>query len=93
MAIYPVAASGVAEACELVMRTAALLTGAEYLFLTDDSGVGNPHAEPHIPHYQVQRLDRLMIRMIASELAGKRISAEPDEIIRTVDHRPDSVEE
>jgi von Willebrand factor type A domain len=93
VAIYPVAASGVAEACELVMRTAALLTGAEYLFLTDDSGVGNPHAEPHIPHYQVQRLDRLMIRMIASELAGKRISAEPDEIIRTVDHRPDSVEE
>jgi len=85
--IYPVAASGVAEECELVMRTAALVTGAKYLFLTDDSGVGNPHAEPHIPYYDVERLDRLMIRMIESELAGKEIAADPEKIIRRVDHR------
>jgi len=41
------------------------------LGLTDDSGVGNPHAEPNVPGYNVDRLDRLMIRMIASELAGE----------------------
>jgi hypothetical protein len=32
-----------------------------------------------VPDYQVERLDRLMIRMIASELAGRRLAA--DEVI------------
>jgi hypothetical protein len=66
------------------MRTAALLSGARYLFLTDDSGVGLPHAEPHIPFYRVERLDRLIIRMIASELAGRHLEPKPEEILRTV---------
>jgi hypothetical protein len=61
-----------------------MLTGSRFLFLTDDSGVGNAHGEPHIPFYQVQRLDLMMIRMIANELAGRHIEAEPGEIIRTV---------
>ena len=69
---------------EFYMRTAALLTLSQYLFLTDDSGVGNAHAEPHIPCYDVQRLDQLMIRMIRSELTGTRIEADPADIIRTV---------
>ena len=84
VAIYPVAASGVAEEAEFIMRTAALLTVSEYCFLTDDSGVGNPHAEPNIPCYTVQRLDQLMIRLISSELAGQRLYPEPEDIIRTV---------
>jgi len=83
-AIYPVAASGVADAAEYMMRAAALLTLSEYCFLTDDSGVGNPHAEPHVPCYAVQRLDQLMIRMISGELSGKRIYPEAQDIIRTV---------
>ena len=70
VSIYPVAASGTAERAEFVLRAAALLTGAEYLFLTDDSGIGLPHAEPHIPFYHVQRLDHQMLRMIRAELRG-----------------------
>ena len=66
------------------MRSAAFLTLSEYLFLTDDSGVGNPHAEPHIPCYLVQRLDQLMIRMIQAELTGARVEPDPADIIRTV---------
>lgn len=66
------------------MRSAAFLTLSEYLFLTDDSGVGNTHAEPHIPCYQVQRLDQLMTRMIQAELTGARVEADPADIIRTV---------
>ena len=62
----------------------------QYLFLTDHSGVGNPHAEPHVPDYQVERLDRLMIRMIASELSGKRFAA--DEVIAVEDGKPTSRE-
>ena len=64
---------------EFVMRAASFLTLGQYLFLTDHSGVGNPHAKPHVPEYQVERLDRLMIRMIVSELAGRRLDA--DEVI------------
>jgi hypothetical protein len=84
VAIYPVAASGTEETTELIMRVSAMLTGSEYLFLTDDSGVGNAHAEPNIPFYHVERLDHLMTRMIAGELSGKRIAPDPERIIRTV---------
>jgi len=73
--VFPVAASGVKLKAEFVMRATSFLTLGQYLFLTDHSGVGNPHAQPHVPDYQVEHLNRLMIRMIASELAGKRLGA------------------
>lgn len=82
--LYPLAASGVAVEAEVLMRVAALLTGGEYIFLTDDSGVGNPHAEPHIPCYLVEYLNKLLIRVIGSELAGERQYPATDDIIRTV---------
>jgi hypothetical protein len=82
--IYPVAASGADDACEFIMRSAALLTGGQYIFLTNDSRVGDSHAEPHIPYYHVERLDRLMVRMIAGEIAGRRIDPEAHDILRTV---------
>ena len=82
--VYPVAASGVSDAAEYYMRQSAQLTLARYLFLTDDSGVGNSHAEPHIPCYQVQLLNHLMARMIATELSGKRVPADDEQIIRKV---------
>ncbi len=91
VAIYPVAASGVATEAELVMRTAALVTLCEYCFLTDDSGVGLPHAEPHIPCYAVQRLDTLMVRMIESELAGERIYPEAEDVLRTIGNPVDGI--
>ena len=81
---YPVAASGVSLDAELQMRNAAQVTLARYLFLTSDSGVGGEHAEPTIPCYQVQHLNKLMNRMIASELSGTRIPADPADIVRSV---------
>jgi hypothetical protein len=77
--VFPTAASGVQLKAEFIMRTAAFLTQGKYLFLTDHSGVGNLHAQPHVPDYEVEHLNRLMIRMIASELAGRRLAA--DEVI------------
>ncbi|MCH7687110.1 MAG: hypothetical protein IH899_10590 [Planctomycetes bacterium] len=71
--IFPVAASGVRDEAEFVMRAASFLTMGQYLFLTDHSGVGNPHTKPHTPRYQIEKLNQLMIRMIASELAGRWI--------------------
>jgi hypothetical protein len=82
--IYPLAASGVADEAEYIMRLAAALTQGRYLFLTDDSGVGNQHAEPKIPCYVVTRLDQLIIRVVLSELSGVRIEPEADQVLRSV---------
>lgn len=82
--IFPVAASGTNPAAELTMREAAQYTGGRYIFLTDDSGVGNPHAEPHIPCYNVTRLDNAIVRMAESEMAGARVEPAAAQVIRTV---------
>ncbi len=71
--IYPVAGSGVKVKAEFILRSAAFLTLGQYLFLTDHSGVGLPHASPHVPEYAVEHLNQLMLRMIASELAGRHL--------------------
>ncbi len=81
VAVYPLAGSGPMQECEFLMRAMAFLTRGQYLFLTDHSGVGNPHAKPHAPKYEVEPLNQLMIRMIASELSGKPVLAQ--EILAT----------
>jgi hypothetical protein len=88
VAIYPLACSGYDEACELVMRSCAMLTGSQFLFLTDDSGVGEAHAEPHIPFYRVERQASLMVRMVTSELSGRHLEPAAEEILRTVGTPP-----
>jgi hypothetical protein len=92
VAIYPVFASCddqvASTAAEVVMRAAALVTGGQYLFLTDDSGVGDAHGEPHIPYYNVEKLNQLIVRMIAGELSGKRIDPETKNVLRTVGKPP-----
>ncbi len=81
--IYPVASSGINELTELTMRSAAELTGGRYLFLTDDSGVGDSHEEPTIPCYFVTRLDKAIERMVDIELSGTYREPDPEDIIRT----------
>lgn len=82
--IVPVAASGVADKAEYVMRAMAAATQSRYTFLTDDSGVGNPHAPPAIDCYRVTRLDALIRRVIDSQLSGRRIEPSEQDVIRTV---------
>lgn len=82
--IVPVAASGVADKAEYVMRAMAAATQSRYTFLTDDSGIGNPHAPPAIDCYLVTRLDTLLRRVIDSQLSGRRIEPGEQEVIRTV---------
>ena len=82
--IVPVAASGVDEGAEYMFRTMAALTQGRYIFLTDDSGVGNPHAEPDLACYVVTRLDQLIARVLAGIVEGRRIEPAPTEVIRTV---------
>lgn len=82
--IYPVAASGTDERAEYAMRSAAQITGGRFIFLTDDSGIGGTHAEPHIPCYVVTKFDRALVRMVESEMSGQHVFAPTSEILRTV---------
>jgi len=82
--ITPVAASGVADLAEYVMRAMAASTQSRYLFLTDDSGIGNPHAPPAVDCYLVTKLDSLIQRVLDSQISGRRIEPEEEEIIRSV---------
>jgi hypothetical protein len=82
--IYPVSASGTDERAEYAMRSAAQITGGRYIFLTDDSGIGGTHAEPHIPCYVVTKFDRALVRMVESEMSGQHVFAPAPEVLRTV---------
>lgn len=82
--VYPVASSDTDDTAEYQMRATAQMTGGRYVFLTSDSGIGNSHAEPHIPCYNVTRLDHAIVRMISVELAGKYVEAESNQVVRQV---------
>lgn len=82
--IFGLGASGVGAASEYLMRQAAVVSNGRYLFLTDDSGVGYGHAEPTISCYQVSKLNDLMVRVLKSELSGKRVEASKSSVIRQV---------
>jgi hypothetical protein len=81
--LYPVSASGTDDLLELTMRSAAQVTGGRYLFLTDDSGVGDPHKIPEIPCYFVTKLSRALVRVVSMELSGSYAGPDPADVIRT----------
>ena len=80
--LYPVSASGADELLEYTMRSGAQLTGGRYLFLTDDSGIGDPHLVPTIPCFFVTKLGKAMVRMVSIELSGVYAEPDPADIIR-----------
>lgn len=82
--IVPVGASGVGSGAEYLMRAMAALTQSRYIFLTDDSGIGNPHAEPSVDCYLVTKLGSSIRRVLDSQISGRRIEPARNEIIRTV---------
>ena len=62
--IIPVAASGVDKSTEFLVRLMAMMTDGTYVFITNDSGVGNDHISPTVGGYQVEQLNSLLIRLI-----------------------------
>lgn len=84
VAVYGVKTGNPSDAAELVLRSCSLLTGSRYVFLTDDSGVGNAHGEPHLPYYHVQKLDRLIAGIIEAELRCRRFEPDARDILRSV---------
>lgn len=62
--IVPLVCSGIDKSGEYLMRSMALATNGTYVFLTDDSGIGNAHIKPSTDKYDVESLNNLMIRLI-----------------------------
>jgi len=68
--IIPVASSGIDLATEFLLRQEAIMTGGTYIFLTDDSGIGEPHLEPTVGEFTVEYLNACMIRVVNEYLTG-----------------------
>ena len=62
--IIPVTASGINRSTEYLMKTMALATTGTYVFITDDSGIGNSHLKPKTKDYEVEKLNDLLVRLI-----------------------------
>lgn len=68
--IIPVASSGVDKETEFLLRFLGISTGGSYVFLTDDSGIGNDHIEPTVGQYEVEFLNDLLVRVINEAVAA-----------------------
>lgn len=62
--VVPVVASNAERDTELFGRALAIMTNGNYVFLTDDSGVGESHLEPIIGDYDVELLHDIIVRNI-----------------------------
>ncbi|TYA69801.1 vWA domain-containing protein [Seonamhaeicola marinus] len=62
--VIPITASGIDKNTEFLMRFMAISTNATYVFITNDSGIGNDHLEPSVGQYEVEKLNDLMVRLI-----------------------------
>lgn len=62
--IIPLACSGIDKSTEYFLRSIALLTNGTYTFLTDDSGIGNPHIKPSTDKFDVETLKQVLVRLV-----------------------------
>ncbi len=62
--VVPVVSSNGSRETELFGRAAAICTNGTYVFLTDDSGIGDSHLEPIIGDYEVEKLHDIIVRIL-----------------------------
>jgi hypothetical protein len=62
--IIPITASGIDIETEYLMRYFSIVTNGTYVFITNDSGIGNEHLEASVGEYQVEKLNDLLVRLI-----------------------------
>ena len=63
--LIPVASSGVDKNTEFALRFFAIATGGTYVFITNDSQIGNDHIQATVGNYDVELLNDLLVRLIA----------------------------
>lgn len=66
--LIPVVASTSDKTTEFMCRDFAIVTGGTYVFLTDDSGVGESHLTPTVGTYTVEKLNDLLYRLLDASL-------------------------
>lgn len=74
--MIPVASSGIDKYTEYLLRNEAMMTGGSYVFITDDSGIGEDHIEASVDEKVVEYLNHLLIRLINeyhTGIAGEKI--------------------
>lgn len=68
--ILPVAASGADREVEFLFRAMGTFTSTPYVYLTDDSGIGNPHLDADTDRVAVEYFNDLLTRLVISDLRG-----------------------
>ncbi len=63
--LIPVTASGIGRETEFLMKFMAIMTNGTYVFITDDSGIGEAHLAPVVTDYDVEKLNDCMVRLIS----------------------------
>ena len=76
--IVPVVCSGADKSTEFIMRSIALATNGDYVFLTDDSGVGLPHIKPTTDVFKVEFLNSLLERIIKQMVFANKCSEQKE---------------
>jgi len=62
--LIPIVASGADKKVEYLMRTMAIATRGTYIYLTDDSGIGNTHIKPSKEKDKVKKFNDLIVEVI-----------------------------
>ncbi len=62
--IIPIAASGVDQETEFLLRAFSIASNGTYVFVTNDSGIGDDHLKPTVGYFEVELLKDLMVRLI-----------------------------
>ena len=52
------------------MCQAAIYTGGTFIFVTDDSGIGNSHYDPNIPNVTVELFNSMLVRLVKGYHTG-----------------------
>jgi hypothetical protein len=82
--VVPVVCSGADKSTEFIMRSIALATNGDYVFLTDDSRVGLPHLKPTTDAFNVELFTNLLQRIITQMVfANKCAEQTTTEIFKT----------
>ncbi len=80
--IIPISASGIERETEFLLKYTSILTNGTYVFITDDSGIGNPHLTPVVKDFEVELLNNLLVRVISNYAKGNDCQ---EQQIETVD--------
>lgn len=62
--LIPIAASGITKDAEFLCKYMAIATNGEYIYITNDSKIGNDHINPTGGESQVELLNNLLVKTI-----------------------------